>query len=125
MQGRCLTRAALLLFCSDASGQMVDTPKPADASLGVALRSNSILQSRVREARYQDLKGRVDSRAIQGLFFIHLKKGLEAAPLDWIGCQDPTIPPPISQATTDYGVDKDLQRNLAAIRTGPRFLYGG
>jgi hypothetical protein len=36
--------------------------------LGLALRSNSILQSRVREARYQYLKGRVDSRAIQGLF---------------------------------------------------------
>ena len=115
--GTLLDEGCTLLFCSDASGQMVDTPKPADASLGVALRSNSILQSRVREARYQDLKGRVDSRAIQGLFFIHLKKGLEAAPLDWIGCQDPTIPPPISQATTDYGVDKDLQRNLAAIRT--------
>ena len=115
--GTLLDEGCTLLFCSDASGQMVDTPKPADASLGVALRSNSILQSRVREARYQDLKGRVDSRAIQGLFFIHLKKGLEAAPLDWIGCQDPTIPPLITQATTDYGVDKDLQRNLAAIRT--------
>jgi predicted acylesterase/phospholipase RssA len=115
--GTLLDESCTLLFCSDASGQMADIPAPADASLGVALRSNSILQSRVREARYQDLKGRVDSRAIQGLFFIHLKKGLEAAPLDWIDCQDPTVPPRVTAATTDYGVDKDLQRNLAAMRT--------
>jgi predicted acylesterase/phospholipase RssA len=115
--GTLLDEGCTLLFCSDASGQMADIPKPADASLAVALRSNSILQSRVREAGYQDLKGRVDSRAIQGFFFIHLKKGLEAAPLDWIDCQDPTVPPQVTAATTDYGVDKDLQHSLAAMRT--------
>ncbi|MBV8631671.1 MAG: patatin-like phospholipase family protein [Silvibacterium sp.] len=115
--GTLLDEGCTLLFCSDASGQMADVAKPADASLGVALRSNSILQSCVREARYQDLKGRVDSRAIQGLFFIHLKRGLESAPLDWIDCQDPTVPPQITAATTDYGVDKDLQRSLSAVRT--------
>jgi hypothetical protein len=72
---------------------------------------------RVREAEYQDLRGRVDSRSLQGLFFIHLKKGLETSPLDWTNCQDPTVPPPQSVSTTAYGVDKDLQRKLAAIRT--------
>jgi hypothetical protein len=49
--------------------------------------------------------------------FLHLKKGLEALPLDWIRCQDPTLPPAAFSETTDYGVDKDLQRKLAAVRT--------
>ena len=32
---------------------------------------------------------RLDSRALQGLFFIHLKKDLPVRPQDWIACQDP------------------------------------
>jgi predicted acylesterase/phospholipase RssA len=112
-----INEGCTLLLCSDASGQMADVKRPSDGLLGVPLRSNSILMSRVREAEYQDLKARIDSRALQGLLFVHLKKGLEPAPLDWIRCQDPTVPPLTAAATTSYGVDKDLQRKLAAIRT--------
>jgi len=72
---------------------------------------------RVREAEYQDLRARVDNRALQGLFFIHTKKGLESLPIDWIDCQDTTGVPEEASDTTDYGVDRDLQRKLAAIRT--------
>ncbi|MBZ5522819.1 MAG: patatin-like phospholipase family protein [Acidobacteriia bacterium] len=115
--GGLLNEGCTVVFCSDASGQMADMKRPADNALGVSLRANSVLQSRVREAGYQDLKSRVESHALQGLFFIHLKKGLEAAPLDWIDCQDPTVPPNAPPATTPYGVDKDLQKKLAAIRT--------
>jgi hypothetical protein len=71
----------------------------------------------VREAEYQDLRARVHSRALQGLFFVHMKQGLDVASLDWIGCDDPTVVPRQSLATTDYGIDKTLQRQLAAMRT--------
>jgi predicted acylesterase/phospholipase RssA len=112
-----LDEGCTLILCSDASGQMEDIERPSDTFIGVPLRSNSILQDRIREAEYQDLRGRVENRALQGLFFIHLKQGLTVAPLDWIGCKEPTAVPQRSLATTDYGVDRDIQRCVAAIRT--------
>jgi predicted acylesterase/phospholipase RssA len=112
-----LDEGCTLILCSDASGQMEDSERPSDTFIGVPLRSNSILQDRIREAEYQDLRGRVENRALQGLFFIHLKKGLSVAPLDWIDCKEPTPVPQRVLATTDYGVDHDIQRLLAAIRT--------
>lgn len=106
-----------LVLCSDASGQMADLRRPPDNRLGVPLRANSILMDRVREAQYQDLRARVDSRSLQGLFFVHMKQGLDVAPLDWTGCDDPSAVPMQSVATTAHGIDKTLQRQLAAIRT--------
>ena len=106
-----------LVLCSDASGQMGDEKNPSNSAIGVPLRSNSILMDRVREAEYQDLRARLDSRALQGLFFIHTKKSLETMPIDWISCQDPTEQPEETSNLTEYGVDIDLQRKLSAIRT--------
>lgn len=112
-----LDEGCSLVLCSDASGQMEDQKRPPDSLIGVPLRANSILMDRVREAEYQDLRARVDSRALQGLFFIHMKHGLATMPIDWIDCEAPTVPPAQSSCTTSYGVDKELQRKLAAIRT--------
>lgn len=115
--GALLDEGCTFVLCSDASGQMGDERHPSNSIIGVPLRSNSILMDRVREAEYQDLRARVDSRALQGLFFIHMKMGLETLPIDWIGCADSTQSPEEAFDTTDYGFDKDLQRKLAAIRT--------
>lgn len=112
-----LNEGCTLILCSDASGQMEDQKNPSNNMLGVPLRSNSILMDRVREAQLQDLSARVDSHSLQGLFFIHLKKELQTLPIDWIDCEDPTIAPLTSVCTTNYGVDKDIQRKLANIRT--------
>jgi len=70
----------------------------------------------VREAEYQDLQGRLDSHALQGVFFIHTQKELDPKPLDWIGCQDikPATP---SAKITSYGIAKDLQKKIAGLRT--------
>lgn len=111
-----LDESCSFLLCSDASGQMADNPSPSNGLLGVPLRANSILMDRVREAEYQDLRAREEDRALQGLFFIHLKKDLVPAALDWVACQDPSREPPRLN-TTPYGVDRDLQRRLAALRT--------
>jgi predicted acylesterase/phospholipase RssA len=112
-----LDEGCTLILCSDAAGQMGDLSRPSDTVIGVPLRSTSILQDRVREAEYQDLHARVENRALQGLFFIHLKKELNVVPLDWIDCKDPVRVPLRSFATTDYGIDREIQRLLAGIRT--------
>src|SRR5262249_40553719 len=67
-----LNEGCTLMLCSDASGQMDDQKRPPDSLVGVPLRSNNILMSRVREVEYQDLRGRLDSHALRGLLFLHL-----------------------------------------------------
>lgn len=105
------------ILCSDASGQMNDVHNPSDTPVGAVLRANRILQDRVREAEYQDLRSRLDNHALNGLFFVHTKKELETAPLDWIYCQDPQIPAKPAGNMTSYGVDRELQKKIAGMRT--------
>lgn len=112
-----LDEGCTLILCSDSSGQMDDQRQPSNSLLGVPLRSNSVLMDRVREVEYQDLRARLDSRALDGLFFIHLKKDLSVPPVDWIDCQDPAQEPVGADQTTPYGINADVQKQLAAIRT--------
>lgn len=105
------------ILCSDACGQMDDVYDPSDTPIGAVLRASSILQDRVREAEYLDLRNRLDSHALDGLFFVHTKKELEATPLDWINCQDPQSSIDPGGTTTSYGIDRDLQKKIAGIRT--------
>jgi predicted acylesterase/phospholipase RssA len=112
-----LDEGCSFILCSDASGQMQDKSKPSDGLSAVLLRSNSVLMARVRESEYQDLRSRLDSRAVQGLFFVHLKKDLHVCPQDWVGCQDPTPESEKTEKTPEYGVAPELQRLLAGIRT--------
>ena len=111
-----LAEGCSTILCSDASGQMGDVYNPADDPGGVLLRTVSVLQDRIRESEYQDLQGRVDSNALQGLFFVHTRKELNPKPLDWINCQDPS-PETQPQPITTYGIAKDLQNKIAGIRT--------
>jgi predicted acylesterase/phospholipase RssA/MinD-like ATPase involved in chromosome partitioning or flagellar assembly len=112
-----------VLLVSDASGQMGALKNPTSGLLGVPLRSNSILQARVREAEYNELEARRRSSLIRGLMFIHLKKGLEVDPVDWVGCDDPYEADDEAHTAgrrgpvTPYGVRKDVQQSLSAIRT--------
>lgn len=112
-----LNEGCTLVLCSDASGQMSDSDDPSDTPVAVPLRSNSILMDRVREAQYQDLRARVASRALRGVFFVHLRQGLEAAPLNWQGHDEAVPELPRAAATTDYGIAADLQARIAALRT--------
>src|SRR5262249_27399922 len=111
-----LEQGCTVLLVSDASGQMSAQDFPPTGLLGVPLRANSILQARIRTAQYEDLEGRRRGGLLKGLMFVHLKKDLESLPVDWIGTNDPSPQPRQSQLTT-YGVDKGIQRCLAAIRT--------
>ena len=110
------------VIVSDASGQMGSDNNPSKGVLGVPLRSNSILMARVREAEYRELKARRQSGVLWNLTFIHLKKDLEVHPVDWIGCEDPSQFGKERRSNglkdeTEYGILKEVQERLAAIRT--------
>lgn len=111
-----LDEACNLIFCSDASGQMEDQANPASGLFSVFYRADSILQDRLRETQYKDLRDRLDSQALQGLFFIHLKSELETSAVSWVGCTDEK-PEPDRSTRTSYGVDRTIQRLLSEVRT--------
>lgn len=112
-----------VVLVSDGSGQMESQKDPSIGLLGVPLRSNSILQARVREAQYHELSARKRASLLRGLMFVHLKDDLDVDPIDWIGCLDPFDASDDSRPAfrrgplTRYGIAKDLQELLAGVRT--------
>jgi hypothetical protein len=57
-----------------------------------------------------------EAKLLQGLMFVHLKKGLSGKPVDWIDNKDPSPTPPPT-ALTSYGIRQDVQHALASVRT--------
>lgn len=112
-----------VLLVSDASGQTDADADPDIGRLGVLSRSNNVLMARVREAEYRNQLARQQSGILRGLMFLHLRKDLDVDPVNWVGCAD------VVEATeearplerrgtlTSYGVRKDVQKKLAALRT--------
>jgi predicted acylesterase/phospholipase RssA len=114
--GALLEQDCNVLVVSDASGQMDTIDDPSTGLLGVPLRATSIAQARIREAQYREAETRRRAGLLTGFVFLHLKKDLESASIDWIATQDPSEPKrPVT--LTSYGVQKQVQRQLAAIRT--------
>jgi len=111
-----LEQGCSLIFVSDASGQMESQNYPSTGLLGVPLRSNSILQARVRISEYHDLQGRKRASLLKGFMFVHLKKDLDVEPVDWLHCHDPSDPLP-GKPLTPYGINRSVQQQLASIRT--------
>ncbi|HEV8434040.1 MAG TPA: patatin-like phospholipase family protein, partial [Thermoanaerobaculia bacterium] len=105
-----------VILASDASGQMKETVNPGGSVSGAFGGSNGILQARVREAQFDQLSALLRAEAIQGAMFIHLTKELDAPPVPWIGAESQrAYAKPPDQ--TSYGVDRDIQLKLAAVRT--------
>lgn len=112
------TRALLdhdctVLLVSDASGQMETVGDPSNASVGVLLRTNTVLQARLRVAQHQEIEARRRSKLVRDEMLVHLKQDLEA-PVVSAGA---AVAPPDPTAATTYGVRKDMQAALASIRT--------
>ena len=114
--GSLLDEGCTFILCSDASGQMGEERDPSASLPGAMMRSNSILMDRVREASFLDLDTRLENRALEGLLFVHLKKGISAPSVDWDKCQDPAESPR-DPNPLPYGVDRDIQLKLAGLRT--------
>jgi predicted acylesterase/phospholipase RssA/MinD-like ATPase involved in chromosome partitioning or flagellar assembly len=111
-----LEQECTVMVVSDASGQSSSEKKPSEEILPVAFRTNNILMARVREAQYRELDLLRRSSALKGLAFLHLKKDLDAARIDWVDCQDPTVDKSARTATT-YGIPRPVQSRIARIRT--------
>ncbi len=105
-----------VLLVSDACGQTGLEDDPDTTRFSTMSRSNNILMARVREAQYLLLASLRDAHLLRGLMYVHLKKDLNAKPIDWLGCNDPT-PNPEDSLLTKYGVRRDVQEALADIRT--------
>jgi hypothetical protein len=111
-----------VMIVSDASGQMEAQDLPSGSRLGVPLRSFSVSMARVRQAQFSELDARRRSGLLKGLMFLHLRED-DAEPLDWRECQDPfeasdeARPAARRGILTSYGLRKDIQRLLSAIRT--------
>jgi len=111
-----------VLIISDASGQMPEEDTPSDSPLGVILRSNAILQNRIRDVQFKDLESRKRSGLIQDYLLIHFTKDLYGKIIDWTGCDNRFMPPNSQENTKDnpmtkYQIDKKIQQALAKIRT--------
>jgi predicted acylesterase/phospholipase RssA len=118
------TRALLdqdcdLLIVSDASGQMESLINPPHGELGVSLRTNSVLQARVRIAQHQELQARVRTGQLRECAFLHLRKDLEravqsAATIGIVAGTEPILAP---GDVTEYGVERRVQQALSSLRT--------
>ncbi|MCB1759767.1 MAG: patatin-like phospholipase family protein [Gammaproteobacteria bacterium] len=105
-----------LLIVSDASGTLNTEGDPGGGVLKPLMRTNSTLMHRVRGAQYEDLKARRRSSLVRSFLFIHLKQGLDGRTVDWQECDDNGQPPPDANGS-GYGVDPELQRLIAGMRT--------
>jgi predicted acylesterase/phospholipase RssA len=125
-----LEQGCSVLLVSDASGQSNSLDDPGSGSLGVVLRSSTILQGRVRDAQYREVDAQKRAAIVQGLMFIHLKMDLDVDPIDWINCPDPSAGKEDGEEFTPdarrrelrgpltrYRINKKMQEQLAGVRT--------
>ena len=118
-----LEQECTALLVSDASGQMESQYSPGAGRFQALRRSSAIAMARVRESEFRDLDARFRSSQLRGLQYLHLKKGLEVDPIDWVDCPDPydvsadAKPVEARGPLTAYGMPKTIQARLAAVRT--------
>ncbi len=125
--GSLLEQDCRVMLISDGSGQMDAQDVPSKGVLGVPLRSNSILQARLRETQYVDAAARRRGGLLRGFMFVHLKQELTSRALAWRDC-----PPDMeysdiydanfdararSSEMTSYDVPRQTEAKLAGVRT--------
>lgn len=103
---------------SDASGQMDDEPTPSTEIPAVLGRMSSILMDRVREEELFGLLNRPDPPVA----FMHLRKGLSAEAVSWIGPDGRPAEPRKTErrpeiASEHFGVAQQVQDLLSRVRT--------
>lgn len=111
------------VFISDASGQLPSDKNAAGGGLSLFFRADNILQERVREIQFMDMRARYESSQLSGLATVHLKCGLLANPVSWKDCDEPPRKLvyekncPQDTDLTPYGVLRPVQEKLSEIRT--------
>jgi branched-subunit amino acid transport protein AzlD len=110
------------LIVSDGSGQLATMDVETPSDLGVFYRSDVVVQERVRELEFMDIKNRQFSSQVESISIVHLRKGLTAFPRNWVNCQDPHRKILYDKLMTNdeytnYGVDKVMQQKISEVRT--------
>ncbi len=110
------------MIISDGSGQMPTNNVATKTNANLFFRSDTILQERLRELQFLDIKQRNASTQVNKLVTAHLKSDLENRPINWKYCTDP--PRTIlyenvndSSDLTRYGILRNVQLLLSEIRT--------
>ena len=71
---------------------------------------------RVRQEEYDRIATLRETARLNGLLFVHLRQDLVGDAVSWINCEDPRRPP-TREALLSYGIRREYQEALAAMRT--------
>lgn len=111
------------MIISDGSGQMPTDKVSSKNAASLFYRSDTILQERLRELQFLDIKQRNSTTQINSLLTAHLKSDLENRPISWKFCTDPPRTIMYSNIAnsdndlTKYGILRNVQLHLSQIRT--------
>jgi predicted acylesterase/phospholipase RssA len=111
------------MIISDGSGQMPTDKLSSKNNASLFFRSDTILQERLRELQFLDIKQRNSTTQINRLITVHLKSDLENSPVSWKYCTDPPRTILYSNVSnnnndlTKYGILRNVQLQLSQIRT--------
>lgn len=111
------------MIISDASGQLPTSTVATNNEAGIFYRADNILQERLRELQFLDLKERNYTTQLNSLVTVHLKNDLQRNPVSWINCTDPPRTVMYDTTTreenglTSYGILRNTQKLLSEIRT--------
>ena len=115
------------MIISDASGQMPTNKITTADNAAIFWRSDTILQERLRELQFLDVKARHSTTQLNTLVALHLKNDLQKNPVSWKYCTDPprTIlyanvnsnDSDVNNDLTTYGILRSSQILLSEVRT--------
>ena len=106
-----------LVFVSDASAQKDTKEKRYWRPWSVLLRSNTIAMGTIRTRLYRELDSLHRSSRLNALWYVHLGRGLDRAPVAVAGAKAPAPPAHAGAQMTPYGIPAEVQRRLMALRT--------
>lgn len=109
----------VMIIC-DGGGYAVTQEQPGSGIFETPFRATGILRAHLRAEQYERMRDRRGSRALRGLMYLHLRKSLEGEAVG-PACADDKPASVYAVRTTDlltpYGIRRDVQASLAAIRT--------
>ena len=112
-----LEQGCNVIIASDASGQLSTQNDPGGGVLRPLLRSNETVMERVRTNQFEDLKARMRSGILKGFTVVHLKQGLDSRIVETVNTPEAPGDLMNPDAVTPYGIRKDVQQLLSAVRT--------